>query len=442
MFARLYNALQMTSQPTARATVILDGLRTPFLKAGTGFLQLESHELARTVLAGLLERSGVPADRIGQVVLGSVLQNPRTSNVARDAALAAGYSAATPAHTVTQACISASRAVADAALQLGREGGYAVAGGVELLSDVPPVFGKKMRARLFAAQSARTPLQLLGHLRGLKPAELLPRAPAIAEFTSGETMGANADRLAARFGISREEQDRYALRAHELAARAEDSGRLAREVMPVSLPPDFTLFTADNTIRRDTGMEALARLKPAFVKPFGTVTAGNSSPLTDGAAALLLARADTAEGDGLPARALLRDWLFTAGDPGADLLLGPAFAIPQLLGRNGLTWNDIDVIELHEAFAGQVLAVLAALGSPAFGRERLGLPGAWADPQLDNINLWGGSISLGHPFGATGARLLSTAMNRLEAEDGRFALVAACAAGGQASAMLLERSAS
>lgn len=420
--------------------VLVDGARTPFRRAGTEYADLISIDLARTVLAGLLERSGLNPEQVNQVVMGSVIQNPETSNVARDAALAANYPIRTPAHTVTMACISANRAVADAALAIrAGHADIAVAGGVELLSDVPPVFGKKMRRRLFEARKARGPAQFLRHLRGLKPREMLPRSPAIAEFSTGETMGRSADRLAAHFGISRMEQDSYALRSQTLAAEAADQGHLQREILPVSLPPGYGLLHDDNTIRRDTSMEALARLKPSFVKPFGTVTAGNASPLTDGAAAVLLARRDTAERQGLTPRAVLRDWLFTAQDPGDELLLGPAYATPELLRRNGLTWSDLDVIEIHEAFAGQVLAVLEALASDSFSARLPGYVARVREPGLERINLWGGSISLGHPFGATGARLLTTASNRLHAEDGQLALVTACAAGGQAVAMLLER---
>lgn len=430
----------MSGNAAASQPVLVDGVRTPFRRAGTDYLELISFDLARTVLAGVLARTGVDAARIGQVVMGSVLQNPVTANVARDAALAAGLPEHTPAHTVTLACISANRAIADAALNLqaGRAE-FAVAGGVELLSDVAPLFGKKMRSRLFRARRSRGPLQFSRHLRGLKLRELLPSAPAIAEYTTGETMGRSADRLAARFGVSRLEQDSYALRSHTLAAEATAAGQLVQEIMPVSLPDSFDLLLNDNTFRTDSSLEALGRLKPSFVRPWGTVTAGNSSPLTDGAAAVLLARRDAAAAHGLPVRAVLRDWLFTGHDPTDELLLGPAFATPRLLERNGLSWRDLDVIEIHEAFAGQVLAVLAALGSDSFGRSHLGLSGRFCQPSLEKINLWGGSLSLGHPFGATGARLLTTAANRLHAEDGQLALVTACAAGGQAVAMLLER---
>ncbi len=438
--ASLYNSRTMSDGYSTSQVVLVDGVRTPFRRAGTDYLDLISYDLARTVLAALPERSGLDPVHISQVIMGNVIQNPLTSNIARDAALAAGYSREVPAHTVTLACISANRAIADAALGLkAGSGGFAVAGGVELLSDVPPVFGKKMRRKLFESRKSKGPLQFIGQLRGMKLKEMLPGAPAIAEFTTGETMGYSADRLAARFDVSRLEQDSYALRAHALAAAAAEAGHLQKEITPVSLPPGFALVDADNTWRTDSSMEALAKLRPAFVKPFGTVTAGNASPLTDGAAAVLLARREAAEAQGLPIKAVLRDWVFTAQDPSDELLLGPAYAAPKLLLRNGISWQDLDVIEIHEAFAGQVLAVLKALSSDEFGRNRLGLSGRFAEPGLERINLWGGSISLGHPFGATGARLMTTAANRLTAEDGELALVTACAAGGQAVAMLLER---
>jgi acetyl-CoA acyltransferase len=423
-----------------KPVLIIDGARLPFRRAGTDYLDLLSYDLVRSVLAGLLPRSNLKAGAVDQVIMGCVIQNPQTSNVARDGALAAGFSVSTPAHTVTMACISANRAIADAALALGAgQGGLAVAGGVELLSDPPVGFNKRVRKRLFEARKARTPLQYLGHARGLKLRDLRPETPAIAEFSSGETMGASADRLAALFGVTREEQDAFALRSHQLAAIATEKGLLAGEILPTALPDSFTLLTDDNTIRADSTAGKLASLPAAFVKPFGTVTAGNSSPLTDGAAAVLLATPEAAREQGLTARAVIRDWNFVAQDPGDELLLGPAFAVPQLLARNGLAFSDLDVIEIHEAFAGQVLAVLAALGSEKFGRERLGLPGAFASIDLERINTRGGSLSLGHPFGATGARLVTTAVNRLHAEGGRLALVTACAAGGQGHAMLIER---
>jgi len=374
------------------------------------------------------------------VVLGSVVQNPATSNVARDAALAAGVPDRTPAHTVTMACVSANRAIADAAVMIASgQAGVVMAGGVEMLGDVPIGFSREVRRRFFEARKYRGPLEWRRFLAGMKLRDLRPRPPAIAEFSTGETMGRSADRLAAAFGVTREAQDAYALRSHLGAARARAEGLLGEEITPVTAPDRFEALAADDGIREDTSPEKLASLKPAFVKPFGTVTAGNASPLTDGAAATLLMDAERAEAEGRTVRARVRDFLFNAQDPGDELLLGPAYAVPRLLERNGLSWSDLDVIEIHEAFAGQVLAVLAALGSDRFARERLGRDARVADVDMDRINPWGGSVSLGHPFGATGARLVNTAVHRLEREDGRLALVTACAAGGQGHAMLLER---
>ncbi|TCJ20078.1 thiolase family protein [Rubrobacter taiwanensis] len=423
-----------------RRVVLVDGVRTPFMRAGTAYLSQTSYDLARTVLRGLLERTAIPPEDVGCVVMGTVIQNLRTSNVARDAALAAGVPNSVPAHTVTMACISSNQAITSA-LETIRAGkaAAAIAGGVEVMSDTPPQFEKKTRERLFRAQGLKSPLELRRLLEGLSPSDLLPRAPTISEYSTGELMGESADRLAAAFGVSREEQDEYALRTHTLAAKATESGRLSAEILPTAVPPDFELLTQDNTIRRDTSLEKLAALPPAFIKPFGTVTAGNSSPLTDGASATLLMEEEAARAAGYRPKARLVDYLYVAQDPGEELLLGPAYAVPRLLGRNGLALSDVDVIEIHEAFAGQVLAVLKALGSDRFARERLGRERRVGEVEMEKVNAWGGSVSLGHPFGATGARLVTTAVGRLREEDGRFAVVTACAAGGLGHAMLVER---
>ena len=425
---------------SARRAVLVDGVRTPFLRAGTGYLRLISYDLARAVLAGLVEQTGLDAASVEKVVMGAVIQNIRTSNVARDAALAAGFPNSVPAHTVTMACISSNQAITSGVESIiAGSANAVVAGGVEVMSDIPPQFDKKARERLFEAQSYKSPLEFRKVLRGLSSSELLPKAPTISEYSTGELMGESADKLAAAFGVSREEQDEYALRSHRLAASAAESGRLGEEIMPTTVPPDFEPNTADNTFRRDSGMEKLGKLPPAFVKPFGTVTAGNSSPLTDGAAATLIMEESEALERGYAPRASVLDHLYVAQDPSEELLLGPAYATPRLLERNGLTLDDVEVIEIHEAFAGQVLAVLRALESDRFAREKLGRDERVGEVDMDRVNSWGGSVSLGHPFGATGSRLVNTAAHRLEEEDGRFALVTACAAGGLGHAMLIER---
>jgi acetyl-CoA acyltransferase len=430
-----------TKRPVGgRGVVVVAGGRLPFSRAGTDYRPLISYDLARMAIAGVLEKADMSGADLDQVVLGSVIQNVATSNVARDAALAAGVPDGVPAHTVTVACISANRAIADAAMSIATgHTDAALAGGVEMLGDVPVTFDRDVRSRLFDSRKYRSPREWGPFFKGLKPRQLLPRAPAIAEFTTGESMGESADRLAATFGVTRQEQDAYALRSHQGAAWAQAGGLFAPELIRVAVPPMGVIVSADNGVRADTSLEKLARLKPAFVKPFGTVTAGNASPLTDGAAAVILMAQEAAAAQGRKPLARIADFLFVAQDPGDELLLGPAFAAPRLLARNGLSLDDVQVIEIHEAFAGQVLAVLSAWQSAQFGQQRLGLPGAFAQVQMERVNPWGGSISLGHPFGATGARLLTTAARRLHVEDAQWALVTACAAGGQGHAMLLER---
>ncbi len=424
----------------AQPVTLVDGCRTPFLRAGSAFKDVTSYDLGRMALLGLRQRLDLPPDGVDRVVMGSVIANINTSNVAREAMLGAGFSETVPAFTVTQACISANAAIAAGADLIAAGGARAViAGGTESMSDIPIRCRKPLRRKLVEAQKYRRPLDWLGFFKGLRLRDLLPEIPAIAEFSTSRTMGADCDRLAARIGVSREEQDRFAARSHRLAAAAADAGHLAWEIVPARLPPDFAQVDADNGVRRDTGPEKLAALRPAFVKPYGTVTAGNASFLTDGAAAVLIMAEDAALAAGRQPKAYLRHCVFTGQDPGEELLLGPAYAVARLLAETGMTLADFDVFELHEAFAGQVLANLACMASKTFAAERLDRERPVGELPIDKLNLWGGSLSLGHPFGATGARLVVTAANRLIQEDGQWALVAACAAGGMGCAMAIER---
>jgi acetyl-CoA acyltransferase len=430
----------MGDTPHDHTAVLVDGCRIPFQKSGTGYVDLMAYDMGRMVLRGLLTRTGLPPDALDRVVLGTVIQDVQTSNVAREAALAAGIPNDVPAFTVTMACISSNQALTSG-VDLIRAGlaDRIVAGGTETLSDPPIRVARPVRKRLFQARHAKGTMDYFELLEGLDPRDILPEAPSIEEFSTGEVMGESADRLAAAFDISRREQDEYALRSHRKAAAARDAGHLDSELYRAAVPPDFDPITTDNVIRDDTSLDKLRTLPPAFVKPFGTVTAGNSSALTDGASATLIMSEEAAEADGYAPMAALRNYTYVAQDPGTELLLGPAYAIPQVLDDAGLALDDIDVIELHEAFAGQVLAVLEALQSDTFADEQLGRDAAVGTVDLDAINAWGGSLSLGHPFGATGTRLVTTAARRLEVEDGHWALVAACAAGGQGHAMLIER---
>ncbi|PSQ89145.1 MAG: acetyl-CoA C-acyltransferase [Bacteroidetes bacterium QS_8_64_10] len=426
--------------PPERTPVFVDGCRIPFLRSGTGYVDLKSYDLGRMALKGLLVRTGLPPEEADRVVMGTVVQNVQTSNVAREAALGAGFPTSVPAFTVTMACISSNQALASAAdlIRTGQAGAV-VASGTESLSDIPVQFKKKIRKKLFEARKYSSPGEYVKLLRDLRPSDLVPEIPSISEYSTGETMGESADKLAAKFDVSREAQDEYALRSHEKAVEAREAGHLQDEIVPAASPPDFGPITEDNGVRPDTSLEKLSKLSPSFVKPYGTVTAGNASFLTDGASASLVTSEAKANELDLKPQAVVRDYTFVAQNPKEELLLGPAYAMPQIMSRAGLSFADIDVIELHEAFAGQVLAVLRALEDSTFRSEKLNGTAPSDELPMGKLNSWGGSLSLGHPFGATGVRLVTTAAHRLRAEDARFALVAACAAGGQGHAMLLER---
>ncbi|MEO1022990.1 MAG: thiolase family protein [Bacteroidota bacterium] len=423
-----------------KTVVFVDGARIPFLKSGTAYSSLMAYDLGRMALSGLLARVSMPSALIDQVIMGNVIQEVKTSNISRECALGAGIPNSVQAYTVAMACISSNQAIALGvnAIKSG-QARIVLAGGTETMSDIPVRFRKKFRQKVLAARKYSSPLDFLGFLKGLRFKDLLPELPAIAEFSTRETMGESADRMAARFGISRPDQDAYAMRSHHKAAEAGKSGLLDQEIIPAKVPPSFTISYQDNGIREDTTLEKLAKLRPAFIKPHGTITAGNASYLTDGASACLLMEKETALELGIQPKAIIREFTFTAQDTKEELLLGPAYATPKVLEKARLTLDDIDVFEIHEAFAGQVLAVLAALNSDSFARASLGTSQKTGEIPMEKINTWGGSLSIGHPFGATGTRLVTTAVNRLHHEDGNFALVTACAAGGQGHAMLVER---
>ena len=423
-----------------RQAVLIDGCRIPFQRSGSGYGDLSSYDLGRMALKALLDRTQIEPGRVDRVIMGTVIARLATSNVARESALAAGFPPQVPAYTVTLACISSNVAITNAAdLIRTNQADIVVAGGTESLSDIPIGYRKPLRQKLLEARKYRGVMDFLEFPKGIGLKDLLPEIPAIAEFSTGRTMGEDCDRLAARLGISRESQDEYALRSHRAAARATTEGILAEEIEPVRVPPDFRPIAADNGFRADASMEKLKNLKPAFVRKYGTVTAGNSSFLTDGAACLLLMAEEVAGALGYRPRARIRAYAYSAQDPGEDLLLGPAYSTPKALESAGLELADIDVFEFHEAFAGQILANLQCLASDSFARDKLGRTRKVGDIPLEKFNTLGGSLSLGHPFGATGARLVTTAANRLVRENGTFALVAACAAGAMGNAIILER---
>src|SRR5947209_6600861 len=431
----------MLSSPRARRAAVVAGLRTPFVRAGTDFAQLDVLELARSVTVELLQRSGLDAASVDHVIYGNVTRPVRYSNLARELVLAAGLPKSTPADTVTLACASACQAITYATNLIER--GYAdvvIAGGVEMLSNVPIALSPPLGRALVAASQAKSVGDRLQSFRGLKLADLPPVAPSITETSTGLSMGQSAELMAKVNNISRADQDAWALRSHRNAAAAWQEGRLAEEVSPVYVVNDGgRAVTRDNHIRPDTSLEKLAQLKPVFDRQYGSVTAGNSSPLTDGAASVLLMSDERARALGLQPKALVRSYAYAAVDPGGELLIGPAYAIPRALERAGLQLSDIDLVEMHEAFAAQVLSTLQKLESQQFAEQELGRTTAVGCIDPTRMNLRGGSIALGHPFGATGARCVISLANEMERQSAQLGLVSVCAAGGVGAAIILER---
>jgi acetyl-CoA acetyltransferase family protein len=422
-----------------KKVVFIDGVRTPFLKSGTDYMDLMSYQLGQFAIKGLLDKTGIDPNEIDRVILGNVISNVKTENVAREAAVTAGVPIKVPANTVKQACISANQAISNAmdAIQLGRAD-VIISGGTECTSDTPIGYTKEMRKKLFMAQKLSTPMEYLKFATTLRPNDFLPDKPAVAEYITGRTMGNDCEILAQKFGVTREEQDILATASHQNAAKAFENGNLD-DIISVQLPPKFGPINKDNGVRGDSTVEKMAKLKPAFDKYVGTITAANASFLTDGASAVLLASEEKALALGLKPKAELVDYIFTAGDLFEELLLGPAYSIAALLKKNNLTIADIDVWEIHEAFAGQVLANLKALESEEWSKKNAGYENAVGSIPRDKINTWGGSLSIGHPFGATGGRLLTMAANRLQKEGGKYAILAACAAGAHGTAMLIKK---
>ena len=419
--------------------VFIDGCRTPFLRSGTDYADLMSYQLGTFAIKGLLTQTGLDPGLVDKVILGNVISNIKTPNVARESALAAGIPSATPCHTVSQACISANRAIADGCLEIMTgQADIIIAGGVDHTSDTPIQFPRKMRKKLFNAQRLKTVGDNLKFLASLRPADFVPERPQVAEYTTNRVMGEDCDIMAARFQVSREEQDEFAVRSHRLAAKAFEEGHLPEEIVEVSLPPKFRPIQRDNGVRGDSTVEKVSRLRPAFDKKFGTLTAANSSFLTDGAAAVLIMSEEKAKALGFTPKAEVVDFVFTGQRLEDELLLGPAYAVSKLLKRQKIELKDIDVIEFHEAFAGQILSNLKALASDEFARQNLDRDEAVGEIDMDKFNLWGGSLSIGHPFGATGARIMTTTVNRLQKEGGKYGLLAACAAGAHGHATLLK----
>lgn len=424
-----------------RRVAIVDGLRTPFAKAGTELSALSTLDLSAMVVTELVARAGIDPHQVDLVVFGSVVQDVAAPNLAREVVLASPLPDTVDAYSLTRACATSTQTfVAGAQAISAGDAEIVITGGADSLSKPPVLFSDDFVETMSQVRAARTLPERLKAFSRLRPSHLAPVPPAIADRSTGETMGDGAEKMAKLWGISRQEQDAFALDSHRKAVRAWEEGIYRTEVMPIAAPGETRVTERDTIPRPDTTTEKLAALPPVFDRRYGTVTAGNSSPLTDGAAALLLMEESTAQRLGYTPRAFLRSYAFAAVDPNWQLLIGPAFSTPRALDRAGLALADIDVIDLHEAFAAQVLSVLAAFRSATFAAEHLGRRQPIGEVPPGRLNLYGGSISLGHPFGATGARQLLTMANELSRRGGGTALVSQCAAGGLGATVILELS--
>jgi acetyl-CoA acyltransferase len=427
------------SRPERRVAIVA-GLRTPFAKSGTVFRDVPAVALARHATRELLYRTELDGREVDEIIFGQVVPSVLTPNVAREVSLLPQFLPSVPAYTLNRACASSAQTVSNAADQIAL--GHAdtiIAGGVESLSNIPILHSARFSQLLVEAGKARTLGTRVATLARARPRDLRPVAPAIAEPSTGETMGQSAEKMAKENGISRDAQDRLALQSHQRAAAATADGRLTAEIAPWFGGAEMDeVVTSDNGIRPDASLEALSKLKPVFDKRYGSVTAGNSSPLTDGAAAVLLMSSAKASALGYEPLALVRSYAVSAVDPSWQLLMGPAYAVPKALERAGITWSDVGVLEIHEAFAAQVLSNVQAWGLREWA-ERLGLPGPVGQVDWDRTNVMGGSIAIGHPFAATGARVVTTLANEMRRREAQFGLLSICAQGGMGFAMVLER---
>jgi len=423
-----------------RRVAIVAGVRTPFVRAGTLFKSISAIDLGKLCVAELIQRSNLDGKEVEALIFGTVVPSVVAPNIAREVSLLPIFPKGVEAFSVSRACASANQAITDGADQIAL-GHYdcVVAGGSESLSNVPILHSPGFAEALVTASKAKSLPQKVQAFASIRPKDLVPIAPAIAEPSTGETMGQSAEKMAKINHVPREEQDQLALRSHRLAAAGTSDGRLTAEIFPVYVPPRFDkVATSDNGIRVDTSYEALAALKPVFDKRYGSVTAGNSSPLTDGAAAVLLMSEEKAKAMRIAPMGYIRSYAYAALDPGEQLLQAPVLAAPVALERAGLTLRDMDLIEMHEAFAAQVLSNLRGFESQEWA-ERAGFSRPVGEVDRAKLNVMGGSIAIGHPFGATGARITTTLLNELGRRGGQFGLMTVCAAGGLGFAMVVER---
>ncbi len=424
-----------------RRVHVIDGARTPFLKAKTGLGPFTASDLAVNAGRPLLMRQPFEPEAFDEVIVGSALPSADEANIARVISLRLGCGEKVPAWTVMRNCASGMQALDSAAVNIvaGRSS-LVLAGGTDAMSHAPLLYGPAMvnwLAQWYAAKSVGRKAALAARFRLSYLAPVIAILRGLTDPVVKLSMGSTAEIVARRFGITRAMMDEYAVESHRRLAFAQDNGRLAE--VEAMYAPDGTVYAADDGVRRDSSVEKLAKLKPVFDRTYGNVTAGNSSQVTDGAAMLILAAESVVNEYALEPLGRIVDTHWGALDP-AEMGLGPVHAITPLLMRHGLAWDDIDAVEVNEAFAAQVLGCLAAWESAAYCKEHFGLDRPFGPPDRAKLNVDGGAIALGHPIGASGARVVLHVLKVLERTGGRRGIAALCIGGGQGGAMLVERS--
>ncbi|HLS86198.1 MAG TPA: acetyl-CoA C-acetyltransferase [Burkholderiales bacterium] len=423
-----------------RRVAVLGGTRIPFARVMTAYAECSNQDMLTAAFRALVERYSLKGERVGEVAAGAVIKHSRDWNLARESVLGCGLHPETPAYDVQRACGTSLTTIA----QLGHrialgEIDCAIGGGVDSASDIPLSYGRELQKILLRTSRARSLGEKLGAWKAFRPGHLKPMPPGVGEPRTGLSMGQHAEEMAKEWGITREEQDELALASHVNASGAWKSGFFSDLVVP------FNGLERDNNVRSDTSLEKLASLKTAFDRsPKGTLTAGNSSPLTDGAACVLLGSEDWARSRGIPVLAYLTyyesaavDFVGMAG-PKEGMLMAPAYAVPRMLARAGLRLQDFDLYEIHEAFAAQVLCTLKAWASDKWCRRRLGRDALGTIDRV-KLNPRGSSVAIGHPFAATGARVVATLAKQLAERGSGRGLISICAAGGQGVTAILER---
>lgn len=428
------------SVPAADRVAIVAGLRTPFQRIATGYSKVTARALSSHLVAELVERADVDRREIELLVFGQVVMAPDAPNIAREVVMGANLPVEVDAYSISRACATSYQTTVDVYHNIiSGNVDVGIAGGCDVMSQPPISFNKKMTEAMVRSSYSKTMGAKLKAFKGIGLKDIIPVQPAIKDPSGDYTMGEAAEKMAKENGISRVAQDKVAHHSHVNSSKAWAEGWFAQQVMNVILGPEYKAVSNDNLVRSDSQLDKYAKLRPVFDRSNGSVTAANSSPLTDGASAVLMMRESRAKALGYSPLGYIKSYAFVGIDPNWQMLMGPSFATPKALDRAGLTLADMDLIDMHEAFAAQILSNTQAFESKQFAEQRLNRSTAVGEIDWDKFNVSGSSISLGHPFAATGARQLTQMLYDLKRTDGNLGLITACAAGGLGAAIVVER---